>query len=106
MWTSVIGEMLHGREDGGDNLVWLSNEGNEFEGPEEIRQRLLAHSDPVHTVHTYEFVKERLAGVVQFCGGEQEFEKSWAVNVDKDVLLGFQTVGEVKEVPFWDGPID
>ena len=106
MWTSVIGEMLHGRDDGGDNLVWAQNLGNEFEGPEDIRKRMLTALDPVHTVHTFEFVKERLAGVVTVCGGEQEFQNSWAVNVDKDVIHGFQTVGETKEVPFWDGPID
>lgn len=106
MWTSVVGEMLHGRDDGGDNLVWLSNEGNEFEGPEDIRKRMHAASDLVHTVHTFEFVKERLARVVAVCGGEQEFQDNWAVNVDKDVISGFQTVGEHKEVPFWDGPTD
>jgi hypothetical protein len=106
MWTSVIGEMLAGRDDAGDNLIWLSSEGNEYEGPEDIRKRLSGGSDPIHTVHTYEFVKERLAQVVQTCGGEAQFQEHFAVNVDKDVLEGFRTVGEKKEVPFWEGPVD
>jgi hypothetical protein len=106
MWTSVIGEMLVGREDGGDNLIWTTNEGHEFEGPEDIRKRMHTASDPIHTTHTFDFVNERLTGIVQACGGEAEFQEKWAINVDKDVIEGFRTVGERKEVPFWEGPVD
>ena len=106
LWTSVVGEMLAGRDDGGDNLVWLSNEGHEYEGPEDVRKRVSAGSDPIHTVHTYDFVKERLAQIVQTCGGEAQFQEHWAVNVDRDVIEGFRTVGEKKEIPFWEGPVD
>jgi hypothetical protein len=94
MWTTVISEMIAGREDGGDNLVWTSNEENEFEDPEGVRKRLLAATDPVHTSHTFEFVKERLRGVVQIVGGEEEFQVNYVVNVDKDVLAGFQGLGQ------------
>ncbi|KUJ24549.1 ARM repeat-containing protein [Mollisia scopiformis] len=93
MWTSVIGEMIGGRDDGGDNLIWLPSEGNEYEGPEDVRKRLHSASDPVHTIHTYDFVKERLSQVVAVCGGEDAFQRDWAVNVDKDVLAGFQNLG-------------
>ena len=98
MWTTVISEMITGRDDGGDNLVWASNEGNEFEDPEGVRKRLHAASDPVHTIHTFEFVKERLGLVVQILGGEDEFQRNWVVNVDKDVLVGFQGLGQQPEL--------
>lgn len=98
MWTQCIEEMLAGREDGGDNLVWLSNEGNEFESAEDVRKRLHNGGDPVHTVHTPSFVKERLNGVVAMVGGEEAFQNMWMVNVDKDVLEGFKQLGTQREV--------
>jgi hypothetical protein len=104
MWTSVINEMIGGREDdGGDNLIWLANDGNDYEGPDDVRRRLHAGSDPVHTIHTLNFVKERLGQVVAICGGEETFHRDWAVNVDNDVLIGFQNLGTKKdgEAAFW-----
>jgi hypothetical protein len=104
MWTGVISEMLSGRDDAGDNLIWLPSDGNGFEGPEDVRRRLNGISDPVHTIHTFDFVKERLAQVVTVCGGEEAFQRDWAVNVDKDVLEGFQKLGlnRESEGAFWD----
>jgi hypothetical protein len=103
MWTTVISEMIGGRDDGGDNLIWLTNEGNEYEGPEDVRKRLHAASDPVHTIHTFNFVKERLGQLVAVCGGEEAFQRDWVVNVDKDVLVGFQALGTKKDdsAAFW-----
>ncbi|PVH87132.1 ARM repeat-containing protein [Cadophora sp. DSE1049] len=102
MWTSVITEMIGGRDDGGDNLIWLASEGSEYEGPEDVRRRLHSAEDPVHTIHTFEFVKERLSSVVAVCGGEEAFQRDWAVNVDKDVLAGFQNLGTTDtSQPFW-----
>lgn len=102
MWTSVIGEMIGGRDDGGDNLIWLENEGNEFEGPEDIRSRLHEASDPVHRIHTFEFVKERLGRLVAMCGGEEAFQREYAVDVDRDVIAGFRNLGEKNEDgAFW-----
>jgi hypothetical protein len=98
MWTTVINEMISGRDDGGDNLIWAKNEGNEFEGVEDVRKRLHAGSDPVHNLHTFEFVKQRLQALVQLVGGEEEFQKNWLVNVDKDVLEGFQNLGVQREI--------
>lgn len=106
MWTSVVAEMGTGRDDGGDNLIWLTSEGHEYEGPEDVRKRLHGAGDPVHTVHTFNFVKERLQGVVNACGGEEAFHANFAVNVDKDVLEGFQNLGVEGRVDeskaFWE----
>lgn len=103
MWTSVIGEMIGGRDDDGDNLIWLESEGNEYEGPEDVRKRLHSANDPVHKIHTYNFVKERLGQLVGTCGGEEAFQRDWAVNVDKDVLAGFQNLGNKSDQSsaFW-----
>jgi hypothetical protein len=100
MWTSVVGEMMGGRDDGGDNLIWLVSEGHEFEGPEDVRRRLHEASDPVHTIHTFDFVKERLRQVVNICGGEQAFHRDYAANVDGDVIASFQKLGTTNEDGF------
>lgn len=92
MWTAVVGEMQDGREDGGDNLVWESNEGEEWECPEDVRKRHLAGEDPVHTVHTFQFIKTRMQEVIKNCGGEAEFQQNWAVNVDREILQSFQAL--------------
>jgi hypothetical protein len=88
MWTAVISEMISGRDDGGDNLIWVSSE-NEFEGPEDVRKRLNACSDPVHVANTFQFVKERIEGAELIVGGKESFLQNWVLNVDKDVLEGF-----------------
>jgi hypothetical protein len=105
MWTSVVTEMSTGRDDSGDNLIWFQSEGNDFEGPEDVRKRLHSAGDPVHTVHTFNFVKERLQGVVNACGGEEAFRANFSINVDRDVLEGFQRLGtEASNEPraFWE----
>ena len=98
MWTMVIGEMISGRDDGGDNLVWDPTQGNEYEGPEEVRRRLHGDRDPVHTIHTFQFVQQRLGALVEMAGGQEEFEKHWLANVDKDVLDGYKNLGVQREV--------
>jgi hypothetical protein len=98
MWTMVIGEMISGRDDGGDNLVWEPTQGNEYEGPEEVRRRLHGDRDPVHTIHTFQFVQQRLGALVELAGGQDAFEKHWLVNVDKDVLDGYKNLGVQREV--------
>jgi len=92
MWTSVIAEMQEGRDDGGDNLIWQDTEDHSYETPEDVRKRLQSASDPVHKIHTLQFVKERLRQVVALCGGEEAFQRDWAVNVDRDVLEEFKMV--------------
>jgi len=92
MWTTVISEMQDGRDDGGDNLIWAEIEGNEYETPEDVRKRVQSHNDPVHRLHTFDFVKARLGQVVNDCGGEAQFQERYAVSVDKEVLGGFQAL--------------
>jgi hypothetical protein len=99
MWTMVIGEMISGRDDGGDNLVWEPTEANEYEGPEEVRRRLHGDRDPVHTIHTFQFVQQRLGALVEMAGGQEEFQNRWLVNVDKDVLDGYQNLGVQRDIP-------
>lgn len=91
MWTSIIDIMQEGREegDGGDNLIWTPSEDSPYETHSDIRSRHQAEQDPVHTVHTLQYVKEKLQNVVDECGGEMEFRQKWVVNIDRDVLAGF-----------------
>lgn len=98
MWAMVINEMISGRDDGGDNLVWEPTEGSEYEGPEEVRVRLHGDRDPVHTIHTFQFVQQRLAALVEMVGGQEQFQKNWLVNIDKDVLDGYQNLGVQREI--------
>jgi hypothetical protein len=93
MWTSVVIEMRAGVE-GNDNdvLVWEELESYEYDTPLDVREREVVAKDPVHTVHTFNFVRARLQDLVQRTGGEQQFEANWAVNVDKEVLAGFQAL--------------
>jgi hypothetical protein len=92
MWTSVVAEMQDGRDDGGDNLIWRDTENHEYESPEDVRKRLHSAADPVHKIHTLQFVNERLQQVVAVCGGDEAFQRDWAVNVDRDVLEEFKMV--------------
>ncbi|KAF4624585.1 hypothetical protein G7Y89_g13584 [Cudoniella acicularis] len=106
MWTSVITEMMTGRDDLGDNLVWQVSEltPSEGESPEDFRKRVHGYKDPVHSTHTYAFVKGVLSKLITACGGEEQFQREYAANVDKDVLEGFQKLGtQVNHDPqaFW-----
>ncbi|KAK3388872.1 armadillo-type protein [Sordaria brevicollis] len=120
MWTSVVTELAASDDDqqteqqdfrqsatkdqqssstssGKDYLVWDPNSlpSYEWDTPLDVTERQFALKDPVHRVSAYEFVRERLQGLVQrMPGGEQQFEAEWAVNVDKDVLEGFRRLGE------------
>lgn len=124
MWTSVVTELAASEDDqslteqqqdfrqsinstskeqlaGGstnprDYLVWDPNNlpSYEWDTPLDVTERQFALKDPVHRVEAYEFARERLQGLVQRMGGEQQFEAEWAVNVDKDVLEGFRRLGE------------
>ena len=98
MWTSVVAEMQAGTEgEAGDVLIWNGIERYDYDTPMDVRARELAAKDPVHTVHTFQFVKQRLHDLVQRVGGEQQFEANWAVNVDRDVLAGFQRLNEPRQ---------
>ncbi len=92
MWTSVVAEMQDGRDDGGDNLIWQDPENHDYESPEDVRKRLQSGADPVHKIHTLQFINERLQQVIAVCGGEEAFQRDWAANVDRDVLEEFKMV--------------
>ncbi|ESZ98817.1 hypothetical protein SBOR_0786 [Sclerotinia borealis F-4128] len=98
MWTSVINEMMAGRDDiGGDNLIWGEQTPYAGESQEDKRKREWKMVDPIHQVNTWEVVKGYLGEVVRVCGGEEIFQRDWAVNVDRDVLDGWSKLGEKTE---------
>ncbi|KAL8418012.1 hypothetical protein RB594_001571 [Gaeumannomyces avenae] len=93
MWTMVVTEVQGGDASAADTLVWEgSPESNasEFDTPQDVRERAFAWRDQIRKEHTFNFIKPRLQALVQATGGEAAFESQWAVNVDRDVLAGFQ----------------
>lgn len=94
MWTNVLVQILD-REDkiGNDQLVLTEEpEPTEWDTPKDVRVRALFASDPVKRVQSLPFVTERLNDLIRRVGGEQAFQDNWAINVDKEVLAGFQTL--------------
>ena len=50
--------------------------------------------DVVYVVNAREYVSEKFRGVVEACGGQQEFERMWITErVDGDVVRGFARLG-------------
>ncbi|KAK4129393.1 ARM repeat-containing protein [Parathielavia appendiculata] len=98
MWTSVVMELADDTSGDAlrsqDSLVWIEVAGSEYDTPLDVSEREFAAKDPVHCVVTFEFVKARLGDMVQRVGGEQAFEANWAVNVDREVLAGFQRLSQ------------
>ncbi|KAG7293225.1 hypothetical protein NEMBOFW57_003271 [Staphylotrichum longicolle] len=98
MWTSVVTELADDTSDevlgSQDSLVWTEAGRYEYDTPLDIHEREIAFKDPVHRVVTYEFVRARLGDLVQRVGGEQAFEANWAVNVDREVMAGFQKLSQ------------
>lgn len=90
MWTSVVLEVHEGDANGPDCLVWSAAPQTEYDTPQDRRESAIALKDPVHSVHTFNFIRERLQDLVQRTGGEEQFQANWTVNVDRDVLAGFQ----------------
>ncbi|KAI1426774.1 putative importin 11 [Xylaria sp. FL1777] len=89
MWTSVIYQIWDDDRPGHDRLYDTKKlSPAEWDTNKDIVERELYITDPVHTIVSYTFVKERLQGLAQIVG-EQMFQEWWA-NVDKDVLAGFQ----------------
>ncbi|KUI70808.1 Importin-11 [Cytospora mali] len=90
VWTSVVLECHDGNALGEDGLVWDAPPQSEEATPLENGEAAFTARDPVHAVRTYAFVQERLQGLVQKAGGEAAFRENWVVNVDQDVLVGFE----------------
>ncbi|CAJ2500298.1 Uu.00g031510.m01.CDS01, partial [Anthostomella pinea] len=95
MWTGALVQILNDDDDpGNDMLVNQPVETSEWDTPKDVRDRAVWASDPVKTVQSLLFVKERLNSLVQSVGGERAFQENWAVNVDKEILTGFQALGQ------------
>lgn len=99
VWTDIITELREGAEDTtGDSLLYSKNDAGPptdgtIEAPEDARRREVTYSDVVHTVNLPQFVKQHLEGCIAACGGTERFQQEWLVNVDRDVLQGFSTLG-------------
>lgn len=92
MWTSVICQLWDDDKPGFDALYTTEKPpSTEWDTNKDVVERDLYITDPVRTVLSYDFVKERLQGLAQVVG-EQTFQE-WLTNVDKDVLAGFQDLG-------------
>ncbi|KAI1739219.1 putative importin 11 [Xylaria scruposa] len=92
MWTSVICQIWDDDSPGYDGLFTTEKPPpTEWDTPKDVVERELYIMDPVRSVISYAFVKERLQGLAQTVG-EQTFQE-WLGNVDKDVLAGFQGLG-------------
>ncbi|MBE7181415.1 MAG: hypothetical protein INR71_09450 [Terriglobus roseus] len=58
-----------------------------------MRRVQLSSSDPIHTVNLIPFIRDRLQQAIAACGGEKAFQDEWLVNVDKDVVKAFGSLG-------------
>ncbi|KAG9255893.1 putative importin 11 [Emericellopsis atlantica] len=92
LWTNVIAELQDGRQNATDCLILETPEPTEYDTPKLIAERGMMMRDPIHTIHAYAFVRERLQDLVARVGGEAAFEEQWAVNVDGDVMMRFREV--------------
>lgn len=93
IWTQTIGELTFGNEDFSDCLLWKSNsDKNETENMDVVRRREWAAADILHRVSLHEFVKAKLAYVVDVCGGEKKFMDEWIVNIDASVLKDYRAL--------------
>lgn len=100
LWTDVITELREDAADvDGDSLVAADSswQGTREEGvpeaPEEGRLRALTKSDPVHAVQTPVWVRHYLHAAIEACGGQTAFQEQWLVNVDRDVVAAFGSLG-------------
>lgn len=92
MWANVISELQDGEMNSTDCLILGEPEPTEYDTPKSIIERNMTMKDPIHTIHAYAFVRERLQDIVGRVGGEAAFEEQWAVNVDKDIMGNFRQV--------------
>ncbi|KAF4125032.1 hypothetical protein GMORB2_3871 [Geosmithia morbida] len=95
MWSNVISDLQDGAANATDCLIYGSSaaaEASEYDTPKIVAMRESAYRDPVHTVHAYAFVRERLQAVVARIGGEAVFEEQWAANVEKQCMDDFRSV--------------
>ncbi|POS87653.1 hypothetical protein EPUL_002426 [Erysiphe pulchra] len=98
-WTNNIHKLTYGNEDFSDCLVWKStSDASETENMDVLRRREWAAADIVHRVSLHEFVKAKLAHIVDVCGGEKKFTDNWIVNIDASVLKYYRALGTANSV--------
>ena len=97
MWTTVVSDLQEGEAGARDCLIGVDYEESEYDTPKSNAEREMEQKDPIHTVHAYGFVRERLQDLVGRVGGEAAFEEQWAVNVDKDVMDKFRQVASTMQ---------
>ncbi|USW48997.1 Putative importin-beta domain, armadillo-like helical, exportin-1/Importin-beta [Septoria linicola] len=97
IWTSMLLELREDEADtGSDTLQWKDNTVNEEYGPEtpeDVRRRALTVGDEVHTINLPQFIQHHLQQAIAVCGGQEQFQEQWLVNVDKDVVKSFGELG-------------
>lgn len=89
MWNDTISELQDGVMNATDSMMWQEVESFEYDTPKIIASRQASLRDPVHSVHAFSFVRERLQMLVERVGGEATFQSEWAVNVDTEVITKF-----------------
>ncbi|KAM7206716.1 Armadillo-type fold [Rhypophila sp. PSN 637] len=102
MWTSVVSELSSMEPDetgatrpppGNDSLIWTQKyQPSEWDTPKDVIAYEQTSKDPVHCVHTFDFINLRLHDLIQRAGGEEVFQREWLANVDKEVVAGFQSL--------------
>ncbi|GAD98972.1 hypothetical protein ANI_1_536164 [Paecilomyces variotii No. 5] len=102
-WTDIITELAEGTAEepndprGGDYLIYWNNAEtapyHENEPPESLRRRDYESSDVIHRINIRDFVRQRLQAVIMACGGEQQFQGAWLINVDREVVAAFGALG-------------
>lgn len=98
LWTSISTE-LHDESKGplNDSLV-LDPQNREaptedMEVPEDRRRREAMQADVSRTINVNQFVKWYLSKAIEASGGGQAFQERWVVDVDKDIVKGFEDTG-------------
>ena len=91
MWTSAVVD-AQGDATKPDCYVWPEGAPapTEYDTPLMTAESALAAKDPLHTQTTHAFIMARLMDMIARVGGEAAFNDNWLVNVDRDVLAGFQ----------------
>lgn len=103
IWTDIIIELAEGGSDqNADYLVcWNAPAGSataqpevdENEDPETRRRREWDNADAIHRYPIRDFVRHRLQELIVACGGAQQFQEEWLVNVDSEVVSTFGALG-------------
>ncbi|KAJ2890746.1 Armadillo-type fold protein [Zalerion maritima] len=91
MWTTVVTDVRSEANNGRDAYVWdNADERYDWETPLDVISRKTLYQWETHSIDTRDFIMARLNNLVARVGGEQAFQDQWVVNVDKDVVAGFQ----------------